>query len=360
MTKMTYTGVEGRTFSDILKLDFRITLSDSGKLMTIFHGGAQFSSQLALGSPIVEDGQVRDFTLQRYTLNHFDPSGSPYPVHEIVRVDGIDGPTAVELGYSMDGIRDFGDASKFGAVLSEGGAFSVDAFGAVRGLVTLQFGIDTVDVPVSVVGSTHADALYLGDGRDIVKGGTGNDTIHGGTGTSDLRDVIYGGQGDDIIDGGYGNDELRGDAGDDTIAGGFGADLVVGGAGQDMLTGGAYGDTLFGGDGFDFINGGFGHDRLNGGAGGDRFFHLGDRGHGSDWVQDYDASEGDVLVFGGSATSHRDFGVNFAPTAGAGASDLGEAFVVHKSSGLLLWALVDGAGEDITIRWDGGQHTFDF
>ena len=118
-----------------------------------------------------------------------------------------------------------------------------------------------------------ASALFLTStaAHDELRGGLGNNTLIGGAGddvlfdsdsASDLRDVMYGGAGNDYMDGGYGNDELRGDIGNDTIAGGFG------------------------------------HDRMNGGAGADSFYHLGIFDHGSDWVQDYRAAEGDVLQFG--------------------------------------------------------------
>ena len=102
----------------------------------------------------------------------------------------------------------------------------------------------------------------------------------------------------DSIDGGHGNDELRGDEGNDSIEGGFGVDTVIGGVGDDVLSGSAWSDEVFGGTGEDFINGGFGSDRVNGGDDADRFYHLGIADHGSDWIQDYDAADGDVLIFG--------------------------------------------------------------
>ncbi|UWQ18955.1 calcium-binding protein [Jannaschia sp. M317] len=202
-------------------------------------------------------------------------------------------------------------------------------------------------------GDAGNDTLRGGDGNDTLIGGIGNDLLVGGDTDSDLRDVIYGGDGDDNIDGGFGNDELRGDAGNDNIAGGFGTDTVIGGTGDDTLTGSAFGDLIVGGDGFDFINGGFGSDRVNGGADADRFFHLGIRDHGSDWIQDYSFAEGDVLQFGGSATIDQ-FQVNQANTANAGAAGVDEAFVIFKPSGQILWALVDGMGNDeITLRIAG-------
>ena len=208
-------------------------------------------------------------------------------------------------------------------------------------------------------GGAGNDTLDGGDGADILIGGTGDDFLFGGSGTADLRDVIYGGDGNDYIDGGYGNDELRGDAGNDTLAGGFGADTVIGGAGDDVLTGSALGDVIFGSDGNDFVNGGFGFDRVNGGAGADKFFHLGLRDHGSDWVQDYNAADGDVLVFGGPATtSASDFLIQRATTPSAGADGVREVFITQISTGNLLWALVDGDGQ-AQINIQIGSQIFD-
>ena len=193
-------------------------------------------------------------------------------------------------------------------------------------------------------GGDGHDRLDGGSGVDTVLGGEGNDTLVDGGTDDDLRDVIYGGGGDDFIDGGYGNDELRGDDGNDTIAGGFGVDTVIGGAGNDVLTGQAWSDLLFGGDDNDFINGGFGYDRVNGGTGADRFFHLGIADHGSDWIQEYNAAEGDVLMFGRAGTRDQ-FQINFAETANAGVAGVEEAFVIYRPTGQILWALVDGAGQ---------------
>ncbi|WP_456389581.1 hypothetical protein [Profundibacter sp.] len=208
-------------------------------------------------------------------------------------------------------------------------------------------------------GGDGDDALNGDDGQDTLIGGAGDDTLIGGTSTDDLRDTIYGGAGNDTIDGGYGNDELRGDAGNDTIAGGFGADRVIGGTGDDVLTGSALGDEIFGGDGSDFVNGGWGHDRVNGGADGDRFFHIGIFDHGSDWIQDYNAAESDVLVFGNTTATAADFQVNLAHTSDAegersGDDNVEEAFVIYRPTGQIMWALVDGGGQaEINISIGG-------
>ncbi|MEQ9696050.1 hypothetical protein [Shimia sp. SDUM112013] len=204
------------------------------------------------------------------------------------------------------------------------------------------------------------DLLSGGDGSDILAGEEGNDTLIGGNTENDLRDVVYGGNGNDSIDGGYGNDELRGDAGNDTIEGGFGADTVIGGAGADILSGSAWSDVIFGGDGDDFVNGGWGHDRVNGGAGADRFFHIGIRDHGSDWIQDYDAAEGDVLVFGIGSATRDQFQINTTHTSSpdgerSGDDSTEEAFIIYRPTGQIMWALVDGAGQDSINLMIAGQ-----
>lgn len=106
----------------------------------------------------------------------------------------------------------------------------------------------------------------------------------------------------------------------------------------------------------DFVNGGFGSDRVNGGAGSDRLFHIGDAGHGSDWIQDFSSADDDVLVYGADASA-RQFQVNIASNEGAGDTDVDEAFVIDRPTGRILWALVDGAGEERLMLQIGGEST---
>ncbi|MEX5728454.1 Ca2+-binding RTX toxin-like protein [Rhodovulum iodosum] len=207
------------------------------------------------------------------------------------------------------------------------------------------------------------DVIEGGDGTDTINGGDGDDTILGGDTSADRRDVILGGDGNDTIDAGYGNDQVFGGGGNDTIAGGFGADDLRGQADNDVITGSALSDLVFGGDGDDFVNGGFGFDRINGGAGADSFYHLGIANHGSDWVQDYTAAEGDVLLFGDATASADDFTVRFTHTSSpetgrSGEDDVQEAFVVYRPAGLIVWALVDGGGE-ASLNVEIGGEVFD-
>ncbi len=209
-----------------------------------------------------------------------------------------------------------------------------------------------------LIGGDGDDWLNGGDGADTLNAGSGDDFIFGGASTADLRDLVYGGDGDDSIDGGYGNDELNGGNGQDTIIGGMGADTLVGNAGDDLLAGGGGADVLFGNAGDDLLNGGFGFDRLNGGAGADEFFHLGVANHGTDWIQDYAAADGDVLVCGVAGATAGQFQVNFANTPGAGDAAADEAFVIYRPTGQILWALVDGGAQDAILLRLGGE-TFD-
>lgn len=84
----------------------------------------------------------------------------------------------------------------------------------------------------------------------------------------------------------------------DVAHGGAGDDLIYGLAGNDELFGGAGHDTLDGGDGRDRLHG-EGGDLLIGGAGNDRFVFKTDfdAAREGDRVADFDASEGDLLLF---------------------------------------------------------------
>lgn len=214
-------------------------------------------------------------------------------------------------------------------------------------------------------GDDGDDVLNAGDGTDTINGGTGNDTISGGETAADRRDTIFAGAGDDSVDGGHGNDQIFGEAGNDRLAGGFGVDEIEGQEGDDVITGSAFSDLVFGGAGNDFVNGGFGFDRINGGTGADKFFHVGVEGHGSDWIQDYLAPAGDVLFFGNARATASNFQVNFTHTTSpegerAGDDDVEEAFVIYKPTGQIMWALVDGGGqEEINLMISGNAEVFD-
>ncbi|MDP2493029.1 FG-GAP-like repeat-containing protein [Shimia thalassica] len=303
---------------------------------------------------------------QRYDV----PREGSFPIYDVGATFVVyGGPGRLAAFDAQDGVTDGAlDLTLIGTSLTFDDSLSgVDLLGTV-GADTLEGGargdtLDGGDGNDVLRGKGGDDNLLGGDGVDTLVGGDGDDTLFGGTSEDDLRDVIYAGAGNDRIDGGYGNDELRGDAGNDTIAGGFGADTVIGGTGNDTLTGSAFADQIFGGDGNDFVNGGFGHDLLNGGAGADRFYHIGIADHGSDWVQDYDATEGDILQFGIASATRSQFQINTTHTATAagersGDDDTEEAFVIYRPTGQIMWALVDGAGQS-SINLQIGGDVFD-
>lgn len=204
--------------------------------------------------------------------------------------------------------------------------------------------------------STDGDEVIVGqDVGDVLNARAGNDTVFAGPGA----DLVFGGDGTDHIHGGYGNDTLHGGGAADTINGGFGVDALIGNSGNDVLAGAAFSDHLFGNDGDDFLNGGYGSDLVNGGAGADRFFHLGVRGHGTDWLQDYAAGEGDVLLFGLVMASDADFLVTYAHAADrngerAGDDDVMEAFLTYRPTAQIIWALVDGVADSALVIRSGG------
>lgn len=162
---------------------------------------------------------------------------------------------------------------------------------------------------------------------------------------------------------GAGDDTVIGSDDSDQILGQTGSDFLSGGNGSDVLSGGSHADVLLGGEGFDFLNGGWGFDRLNGGAGADRFYHSGNIHHGTDWVDDYSASEDDVFEFPGFAgtgghfqADEDDFVVHFTITHGAGNDETAEAFIGYIPTGQILWAVVDGADEsELILRVGMGE-----
>lgn len=121
----------------------------------------------------------------------------------------------------------------------------------------------------SGVGAWGNDIVWAGDGADTIDysntlssvtlyGEAGRDTISGGHAGDSLYggadgDFIYGNGGDDYIDGGTGGDFLKGMADRDTIRGGSGVDTIDGGSGNDWIVGGADGDWLYGGSGQDIF-----------------------------------------------------------------------------------------------------------
>ena len=71
---------------------------------------------------------------------------------------------------------------------------------------------------------------------------------------------------------------------------------IVGNASANSIIGGKGKDIINGGDGADTITGGKGNDTLTGGAGADSFYYI--NGDGSDVINDYSTSDGDLIRLG--------------------------------------------------------------
>ncbi len=170
-----------------------------------------------------------------------------------------------------------------------------------------------------VICAVGADAIYGGDGNDLIfgtcptigcwySGDDGDDIIHGSLGNPEVligglgNDTLYGDShaprhqqnfdqfdhGVDYISGGEGIDLIYGQQNDDYIVGGAGSDIVYGGWGSDTIIGGHadeqngihldvptgidVGDRLYGGPGDDEIEGNIGADEIYGGDGDDLLF----------------------------------------------------------------------------------------
>ena len=166
----------------------------------------------------------------------------------------------------------------------------------------------------TLIGGNGADTLNGGIGDDRLEPGYGDDSAFGGLGNDTIVDtaggnnLLQGMAGDDHITAGNGFDTLAGQAGNDTLNAGYGADNLYGGIGDDVLNGGDFLDQVFGGAGDDFVWGGRDRDTVAGGAGADRFFNSGAESD-LETVLDYNAAEGDRLVFGGTWTDPADFRV---------------------------------------------------
>lgn len=83
--------------------------------------------------------------------------------------------------------------------------------------------------------------------------------------------MIVGSTGADRIDGGYGRDWICGRGGRERLSGGYGSDRLWGGPGNDLLDGQGGGDRILGGSGNDIVHtAGTVADRVDCGAGRDR------------------------------------------------------------------------------------------
>lgn len=92
----------------------------------------------------------------------------------------------------------------------------------------------------TILGTSRNETLLGTDGVDRILGNAGNDTISG----LDGNDLLLGDAGNDLLFGGDGKDRLEGGSGRDVLEGGDGDDRLEGGAGNDRLYGGDGDDRL--------------------------------------------------------------------------------------------------------------------
>ncbi|WP_418152545.1 beta strand repeat-containing protein [Litorimonas sp. RW-G-Af-16] len=139
--------------------------------------------------------------------------------------------------------------------------------------------------------------LFYGGQQVLVFGQLDQDQILIERMGTDQAEAIFGDNFGDYVQAGDGNDTLSSLGGDDWLEGGRGNDLMFGGTGDDRLEGGT------------------GNDTLNGGTGADTFIF----GHswGADRINDFNALEGDVLLFDDvfGLTSNTQLGINYDSVA---------------------------------------------
>ena len=269
-------------------------------------------------------------------------------------LDGGEGDDTLDGGAGSDTLNggsgndtaSYSDTSSWvGANLSTGkswGGSGADSLSSIENLEgtaydDMFYGSSSDNV---LTGNGGNDTLYGWNGNDTLIGGAGHDTLHGGN----WSDILDGGEGDDTLDGGAGSDTLNGGSGNDTASysdtsswvganlstgkswGGSGADslssienlegtayddMFYGSSSDNVLTGNGGNDTLYGWNGNDTLIGGAGHDTLHGGNWSDILdggegddTYIGGNGadtfvfsHEADIITDFDASEGDTLVF---------------------------------------------------------------
>lgn len=237
----------------------------------------------------------------------FDASGSADLIAGGAGDDSIWGGAGADIIYGD--LPD--DTSAFGISLGSAGNGADVIFGG-DGNDTIygNGGADTLN------GEAGDDTFMLGDddgANDIVRGGDGSadagtDTVDysaaGAAVTIDLAGGTATGAmtGTDTLDG---IENAVGSAFDDTITGSAVANSLSGGAGNDTLSGLGGIDNIFGYAGDDVLIGGAGNDNLTGGTGADQFRFEGGSGvtaldHaaslGTDIINDYNASEGDLFM----------------------------------------------------------------
>jgi len=314
---------------------YDVTLADGAALPAWLQWDAN-SRTISFDDAAVDEGLIGSYALRITGTENDGQSVQTFTTLHVVgglTIDGTAGADLLEGLAGPDTLRGFNDDDTItgGASddLLEGGlGFDLmsgddgdDSMGGGEGDDTLDGGLGN-DL---VNGGGDNDSIMGGAGADELNGMTGNDTLEGGLhddtiGGQDGNDLLMGNDGHDFLGGGAGNDTLLGDDnkdviyhdslhggdGDDVLIGGGGNDDLYGDAGNDLLVGGYGFDSLFGGDGDDFIFGGLHNDTATGGEGADYFF-VSEEGGDKLHITDYNAAEGDRLVYQGEFATRDQF-----------------------------------------------------
>lgn len=293
--------------------------------------------------------------------------------------------------YASYGLAGAGVVVDLAAALSQTGDAAGDVFVDIEGI----FGSGFAD---TLLGDAGANLLDGGAGDDVLDGRGGADSIYGGLGDDTLlggsgADAYFGGAGADMvsyarairgqiidmtgtsatadwgagdifaaiemIEGSNHGDFIVGDTGMNTLFGGAGDDCLFGGLNADALYGGLGSDLLEGGNGADYLHGGAGDDLISGGAGPDRFAHDGTAQSGSDWILDYSAGQGDVLLFEGEPALRGDFSAVQATRARLWVTQEPVWIVTYLPTNTQVWVLENQNNAITSIAITAGGVTFD-
>jgi Ca2+-binding RTX toxin-like protein len=216
----------------------------------------------------------------------------------------------------------------------------------------------------TISGTSGANTIVGGIGRDTLSGLGGADILDGGAGRKDTADyssstagvtvdlkagTASGGDadGDTLIK----IENLTGSDEADTLLGNAIRNILVGNDGSDSLSGLGGNDVLRGGDGDDRLEGGNGNDNLTGGSGADTFVLAAPSNSSDpsddrifDFVAGEDVIEIDAAAFGGGLLAGAPLDPDQFVANGSGrAKDAQDRFMLNTRTGELYFD-VDGEG----------------